>query len=257
MVAPSPRKAPSRRYSATLVRWVLAVERFMAKVGLSKLIYMLSGWPFWLLLKLMVMRRNEIVVEGAENFSKNQGHFLLCNHTSMGEAPLLAAHFFPRPFWFPAKAEFFKNWGVGLVFVIATAWHAFPVRRGERDLAAIRLIETLLQKGDNVLLFPEGTRSEDGKVGRGQKGVGMIIYNAQPQVLPVYVEGFDKIWLPGAKLPSGVGQRGRIVIGKPLQLDPWYEQKLNSEVGQGIVDEVMAAIAKLKDRPERLDADQE
>ena len=122
-------------------------------------------------------------------------------------------------------------------------------------MAAIRLIETLLQKGDNILLFPEGSRSEDGELGRGKKGVGMIIHNAQPQVLPVYVKGFDKIWLPGEKLPFGVGQRGRIVIGKPLQLDPWYEQKLNSEVGQGIVDEVMAAIAELKDRPERLDAD--
>ncbi|MEE2829122.1 MAG: lysophospholipid acyltransferase family protein [Myxococcota bacterium] len=230
---------------------MLAAERFMAQVGLSKLVYLLAGWPFWLLLKLFVVRRNEIVVEGAENFSKDQGYFLLCNHTSMGEAPLLAAHFFPRPFWFPAKAEFFKNWFVGPLFVVATAWHAFPVRRGERDLASIRLMETLLEKGDNVLLFPEGTRSEDGELRRGKKGVGMIIHNARPQVLPVYAEGFDKIWKPGAKLPGGVGQRGRIVIGKPLQLDSWYDQKLSSAVGQGIVDEVMAAIAELKDGCER------
>ena len=237
------------RYSKSAVRFVLSFERFTARVGIAHVVYALVGFPFWLYLKIVVMWRNHIEIIGQENFSKDQGYFLLCNHRSMGEAPLLAAHMFPwTPFWFPAKAEFFKNWFVSLVFMAATACHAFPVRRGERDFAAIRLIETLLKKGDNILLFPEGSRSPDGRLQKGKKGVGMIIHNARPQVLPVYAEGFEEIWPPGTFIPYRGGRRALIVYGEPIDLQRYYEEPLSTPVAQGIVDDVMDAIGELQKR---------
>jgi len=168
----------------------------------------------------------------------------------MGEAPMLAAHFFPwRAMWFPAKAEFYKTWWLGLGFMIITACHAFPVRRGERDVSAIRLIDTLLKKGDNVLLFPEGTRSKEGQLGRGKKGVGMIVHKARPKVVPVYATGFEEIFPPDRLRVCG-GKKAFIVFGEAIDLQDFYDEKLSSSVAQGIVDRVMEAIGTLKSQHE-------
>jgi len=246
MPRPVPERDSRPRYSRGVVRFVLHFERLSSELGLSHLLYALSGFPFWLLLKFFVEWRNDIQILGKENFPSGQGCFLLCNHTSMGEAPMLAAHFFPwRAMWFPAKAEFYKNWFVGLGFMMITACHAFPVRRGERDVAAIRLIDTLLKKGDNVLLFPEGTRSKDGQLGRGKKGVGMIVHKARPKVVPVYATGFEEIFPPGQLRVCG-GKKAVIMFGEALDLEDCYDQDLSSPVAQGIVDRVMEGIASLK-----------
>jgi 1-acyl-sn-glycerol-3-phosphate acyltransferase len=257
MSRPATKRDSQPRYSRGAVRFVLTFERLSSQLGLSHLLYALSGFPFWLLLKVFVEWRNDIQIIGKENFRKGEGCFLLCNHSSVGEAPMLAAHFFPwRAMWFPAKAEFYKTWLTGLGFMIATACHAFPVRRGERDVAAIRLIDTLLKKGDNVLLFPEGTRSTDGQLGRGKKGVGMIVHKAQPKVVPVYATGFEKIFPPG-RLRVHSGKKAFIIFGEAIDLDDYYAQELSKPVAQGIVDRVMEAIGRLKDEHEGRPAPQE
>jgi len=233
------------------VKSILAFQRVTSRLGLAHLFYAICGVIPYLFLQATIGWRNEIEILGEENFPKDQGCFLLCNHTSMGEAPMLAVHFFPwRAMWFPAKAEFYKNWPISLIWTFITASHTFPVRRGERDASAIRLIETFLKKGDNVLLFPEGSRSRDGELKPGKKGVGMIIHNARPAVIPVYATGFADIVPPGKKRIYG-GKKATIIFGERLNLDHYYAQDLSKDVARGIVDEVMSAIAELKSAHER------
>jgi 1-acyl-sn-glycerol-3-phosphate acyltransferase len=253
MGGPVPQRAAerrSRRYSRSAVRAIQRLQRWLAMSGLADLVYWVSGWPVRTLVRILFSHWHRVDFVGRQNVPpRGQGFFLLSNHVSMAEAPVVAAELWPRPFWFPSKAEFYPNWFVGLFFLSITGTHAFPVRRGERDSDAIGLMEELLRRGDSVLLFPEGTRSRDGRLLPGKKGVGMIVHQARPQVLPVYVRGFEEIWPPHRLLPR-VLRRGRalVVFGPVLDLSKYWERPLSSEVAQAIVDDVMAAIEALRER---------
>jgi 1-acyl-sn-glycerol-3-phosphate acyltransferase len=153
---------------------------------------------------------------------------------------------YPRPIWYPSKAEFFRTWVFAFIYFMGTGMHTFPVRRGERDGDAISLMEDLLRRGDRVLLFPEGTRSRTGELLPGKPGVGMVIHSARPTVVPCYVEGFDRIIPPGGYFFPRFGQKATYRFGPPLDLSRHWEKPFGKESGQDIVDDVMAAIARLK-----------
>ncbi len=219
----------------------------MVRWGISDLVYFIVAGPLALLIYFVFFLKHGVDIRGRENVPpKGTGFFLLCNHISKAEAPVIAAWLYPRAFWFPSKAEFYKNWVVGFFWQLCTAVHTFPVRRGERDMKAVGLMRDLLKSGKNVLLFPEGTRSYDGELLPGKRGVGMIVHQAQPVVLPVYVRGFDEQWPSGSFLPRLSAPRSLISFGPPMDLSKYWERELDRDVAQGIVDDVMAEIARLK-----------
>jgi 1-acyl-sn-glycerol-3-phosphate acyltransferase len=84
------------------------------------------------------------------------------------------------------KAELFRVPLIGRLF-----WTlgGFPVRRGEADRHAMGEAIRRLQEGRVVAMFPEGTRSRDGRLGRGKPGIGMIVAHSGAKVVPVYVRG--------------------------------------------------------------------
>ncbi len=174
------------------------------------------------------------------------GFFLLSNHISMLDGQVIGTVTYPRTYWFPSKAAFYKNTAQGLAYTALTAFKSFPVRRGERDMRAIDLITELLRSGDSVLLFPEGTRSTDGTLGKGKVGVGRLVHDAKPLVVPVYLEGLDHI-LTRSKPFLHAGKRAHVVFGHPMDLGDLYEQEGTRENCQAVVDRVMAAIADLRD----------
>jgi len=230
-----------------LVDFVLAMERAMVRWGISDLVYRIVAGPLAALIYLWFYAHHGVEIRGKENIPpKGTGFFLLCNHISKAEAPVIAAYLYPRPFWFPSKAEFYKNWVVAFFWQLFTAVHTFPVRRGERDMKAVGLMRELLEKGKNVLLFPEGTRGNGRELLPGKRGVGMIVHQAQPLVLPVYVRGFAEQWPSGRLLPLLKAPSSLISFGPPMDLSKYWEQDLGREVAQGIVDDVMSEIARLK-----------
>jgi 1-acyl-sn-glycerol-3-phosphate acyltransferase len=176
---------------------------------------------------------------------KDTGFFLLCNHISMLDGQVVSMVTFPRTYWFPSKAAFYKNTAMGLAYTALTAFKSFPVRRGEKDLRAIDLIRDLLASGEGVLLFPEGTRSEGG-LGKGKVGVGRLAHDAKPMIVPTYLEGFDEILGHGRWYPR-VNQPAHINFGAPLDMGDLYAQEGTRETCQAIVDRVMAGIADLRD----------
>jgi 1-acyl-sn-glycerol-3-phosphate acyltransferase len=106
----------------------------------------------------------------------------------------------------------------------------------------MRRIETHMQTG-KVMLFPEGTRHADGRLGQGKRALGKLIYNARPVVVPLAVWGTNQVWPKDRFLfrwrPS-IGVR----YGEPLDLQPYYTLPDTKETAEAIVEEIMRAIAR-------------
>jgi 1-acyl-sn-glycerol-3-phosphate acyltransferase len=181
---------------------------------------------------------NGFRVKGGENIPPSGGVLLCSNHISAYETiflPWAVVRRYPmQMLWAPAKEELFANRFTGFLY---SSWGAFPVRRG-RDVRAGKAINELL-KDQRVMLFPEGTRHRDGVLGRGNRGVGKIIYDTRPVVVPTALVGLNTWKFPG------VGQKGLVAFGKPLDFSDLFLLEDRKETHQLIVDRVMNAIAEL------------
>ena len=181
---------------------------------------------------------NRFRVKGADNIPPSGGALLASNHISAYETiflPWAVIRTYPmQMLWAPAKEELFKNRFQGWLY---SSWGAFPVKRG-RDVRAAGVINDLL-RDQRVMLYPEGTRHKDGVLGKGNRGVGKIIYETRIAVIPTALVGLNKWKFPG------FGQEGLVVFGKPLDFADLFLLADCKETHQLIVDRVMAAIAEL------------
>ncbi len=181
---------------------------------------------------------NSFRSKGGENIPRQGGVLLAANHISAYETiflPWAVVRLFPLTMlWAPAKEELFQN---GFQRWLYSSWGAFPVRRG-RDVRAGKAINDLLVD-QRVMLFPEGTRHRDGRLGKGNRGVGKIIYDTRPAVIPTALIGLNNWKFPG------LGQEGVVVFGQQLDFTDLYQLPDCKETHQMIVDRVMSAIADL------------
>ncbi len=179
---------------------------------------------------------NRFQVVGVENIPASGGVLLAANHISGYDTvfiPVAVLRKHPLQMtWAPAKEELFRNPVVGALY---RSWGAFPVKRG-RDIRAGKHLGTLLQT-QKVMLFPEGTRHKDGKLGPGNRGVGKLIYEHKPVVIPTTLSGINT-WTV-----FKTGQQGRINFGAPLDFSDLFELEDNKATHIQIVERVMAAIA--------------
>ncbi len=120
--------------------------------------------------------------EGLENIPKEGGYIFASNHRSYADPVLISIPVRPR-FAYMAKEELFKQ-NIFFTALIKTMG-AFPVVRGTGDMQVIETAVNKLKSGKNLVIFPEGTRSKDGKVGKGKTGVAMIAAMAGADVVPV------------------------------------------------------------------------
>ena len=143
--------------------------------------------------------------EGKENVPKDGGNIFASNHRSYQD-PVFTALGARVPLSYMAKEELFhKNaFFTGLIKLFG----AFPVERGKGDMQVIDTSIEKLEKGRNLEIFPEGTRSKDGKVGKGKTGVALIAAVAQTKVIPVGIN------FEGEKLRF----RSKVIVryGKPI-----------------------------------------
>jgi glycerol-3-phosphate dehydrogenase (NAD(P)+) len=113
---------------------------------------------------------------------------LAANHRSFLD-PFVVGLCLRRPVYFVAKRELFEN--------RLTAWFlnclgAFPIRRGESDEEAVATSLRLLERGEAVVIFPEGTRIRNGSLGNPRRGVGRLALESGAPVVPVAVAGSDR-----------------------------------------------------------------
>ncbi|MFA6613531.1 MAG: lysophospholipid acyltransferase family protein [Endomicrobiia bacterium] len=135
------------------------------------------------LFKVMFVTLYRCKSEGQENIPKDTGVIMAPNHMSFFDPPLTGC-FMKQDLYFMGKQELFS---VPILGFLIKRTNAFPVKRGMQDVAAFRNVFALLENKKALLMFPEGTRSKDGKLGKARAGVGMVACNAQVPIVPVKI----------------------------------------------------------------------
>jgi 1-acyl-sn-glycerol-3-phosphate acyltransferase len=189
-----------------------------------------------------------IHVEGAENLPQNGALIVAPNHMSNADPPLVAGWLAPalgrRP-RFLAKEQIF----VGPLGKFLTWQGAIKVKAGGSDADAYRVCRKLLEQGEALIIFPEGTRSHDSQLGKAMPGVALLATRTGVPVLPVGISGTDRFLGRGARFPR-IGTRITVRVGRPFQLvaDPSLPRR---EALEAANEELMQRIAALVDEGHR------
>jgi 1-acyl-sn-glycerol-3-phosphate acyltransferase len=185
-------------------------------------------------------------VTGRENVPATGPVILASNHLSFIDSiaiPLVA----PRKVGYLAKAEYWQGTGVKgwLQRAVFTALGALPVERGTHRAAQAALDTALgvLKTGGAFGIYPEGTRSKDGRLARGKTGVAWLALTADCPVVPVAVKGTDRVQPVGASWPRP--HRVSITFGAPLTFPEQHGQAGRGPARRVVTDRVMEAIAEL------------
>ena len=185
-------------------------------------------------------------VTGRQNVPAAGAFIIASNHLSFIDSmviPLSA----PRRVGYLAKAEYFTGRGVTGWFsrTLFSALGALPVER-ETHRAAQAALDTalgVLDDGEGFGIYPEGTRSRDGRLARGKTGVAWLALTADCPVVPVGVTGTDRIQPPGATWPRP--HRVTVSFGAPLTFPEHRGQARNGRARREVTDRIMHAIADL------------
>lgn len=138
----------------------------------------------YFLAKIIYFAAYNVKVEGKENLPQKAGFIIASNHRTFADPPLLAVTSMCAKFSFVAKEELFRNRFFGW-FIRKLG--AFPVERGRGDMKVISDSVERLGEGRNLVIFPEGTRSLDGKLGRGKTGVALIAAKSKAEIVPAAI----------------------------------------------------------------------
>jgi len=193
---------------------------------------------------LHVLWRPEVT--GLENIPETGGALIASNHLSIVDSiflPLVIS----RPVTFAAKSEYFTGTRmldrVTAMYMRATNQLSVD-RAGAR--AAQAMLEAALERVNGGALFgiyPEGTRSPDGRLYRGRTGIGWLALHSGVPVIPVAMIGTDRVLPPGRTVPKL--NRIQVKIGVPLTFDALRAEGTGGRQRRAVTDTVMEAIGKL------------
>jgi 1-acyl-sn-glycerol-3-phosphate acyltransferase len=185
-------------------------------------------------------------ISGTEHIPATGGAIVASNHLSIVDSIFLPL-MLDRPLTFAAKSEYFTGKRPSQLFAGAylRATRQLAVDRdGAR--AAQDMLEAalgLLKAGELFGLYPEGTRSPDGRLYRGRTGVGWLALASGVPVIPVAMLGTDRVLPPGHTIPGL--HKVRIVVGEPMTFEAHQGKGSAAQARRAITDEVMKAIQAL------------
>jgi 1-acyl-sn-glycerol-3-phosphate acyltransferase len=185
-------------------------------------------------------------VHGLENVPRTGGVILASNHLSFADS-LVIPIVVPRKVAFLAKSDYFT--GSGIKGALSKAWFEgmgmLPVDRDDSK-AALASLDTALEvlgRGEAFGIYPEGTRSRDGRLYRGRTGVAHLALTAGVPVVPVGLVGTDKLQPVGSRLPRVVPLT--VFFGAPIEVTGRYDGVPAGRARREVTDEIMAAIQRL------------
>jgi len=170
---------------------------------------------------------------------------LASNHLSFLDPPLVGSALH-RDINYLARDTLFRYPGIG---ALLRSWNSVPVDRDGAGAAGLRAILDRLLAGGAIILFPEGTRSKDGKLQPARSGIGLTVMKSNALVIPVRVFGTLEAYGRHMKIP--LPRKVAVKYGVPLKFEALRaEAKTCSkarlkEIYQQVADEIMAALAKL------------
>ncbi|MET9857219.1 lysophospholipid acyltransferase family protein [Streptomyces sp. NPDC006450] len=185
-------------------------------------------------------------IEGLENIPEDGAAIIAGNHLSFSDHFLMPA-ILKRRITFLAKAEYFT--GPGLKGRLTAAFFRsagqIPVDRSGKDAGRAALREGLgvLSKGELLGIYPEGTRSHDGRLYKGKVGVAAMALGAAVPVVPCAMVGTFEIQPPGQKLPKI--RRVTIRFGRPLDFSRYAGMEGERAVLRAVTDEIMYEVLAL------------
>jgi len=201
------------------------------------------GWIFFRTLYAVYFRWR---VFNPERVPQTGAVILASNHASFLDPPLVGSGL-NRGINYLARESLFRFPGVG---ALLRSWNAVPVDRDGGGAAGLKAILERLLAGGGIILFPEGTRTNDGKLQPARSGIGLIVIKSQAPVVPVRTFGTFEAYGRNHKFPRP--HRVTVKYGTPMNFEKLRAEAKTcdkprlKEIYQQVADEIMAAIAKLE-----------
>lgn len=199
-------------------------------------------WTYWLgwqLFRSAARAFFQIRIRGASRLLRHGPVLVVANHESFLDPPLIGT-LWDDEMHFLARKSLFRP---GLKWLYQS-WNSVPVDQEKPDMTSLKTIIRLLKEGRRVLVFPEGARTDDGRLGKALPGVGLIAAKAGVPIQPVRIRGARDA------LPRGSSRlrfaRIELHVGKPIVLDAEDLRAAKCKDGyQTIADRLMASLAEL------------
>ncbi|GAA4109270.1 lysophospholipid acyltransferase family protein [Enteractinococcus coprophilus] len=182
---------------------------------------------------------------GFEHVPTTGGFIVASNHLSFLDSVIIQA-LLPRQVRFFAKADYWTQPGLKgkIMSGFFDAVGSIPVERGDQSASvnALNQLVDFIEAGDGVGIYPEGTRSRDGRLYRGRTGVGWLALTTGVPVIPVGLIGTDKLQPPGRNII--LPRKFQLRVGEPIQVEK-LGPKHGLPIRRQTTDKIMAAIADL------------
>jgi 1-acyl-sn-glycerol-3-phosphate acyltransferase len=180
--------------------------------------------------------------EGLERVPATGGALIAPNHISVLDSFFLPL-VLPRRITYVGKAEYMDDWKTKYLF---PAMGMVPIDRagGDASQAALDVAREILEAGELFGIYPEGTRSRDGRLHKGHTGIARLALATGCPIVPVGIIGTNRVQPPDAKLPTPF-RRVHLRFGNPIRVDRYLDRRDDRLVLRQVTDEVMYEIRNL------------
>ena len=188
-------------------------------------------------------------VEGAENIPKDGSFIIVGNHASYFDSFIFPSIIIPKLNKRMCALIDSTYWKYPLIKHFLDKRGGIPVHVNkekdakEKNKLSIEVAVEHLKKGEILMMFPEGGRSDDGKLGKGYNGVSKIALASKAPVVPAGIIGSHKVWPKGKYMPRF--KRCEVKIGKPIYFRKYYNKNQNKKILDGVTRIIMKEIGKL------------
>ena len=196
------------------------------------------------LARILLKSLFRIRIRGAENIPRAGPFIIAPNHISFLD-PVAVGAFTPRDLHYASRETLFD---IPFLSWLLRICQSFPMRQDRPRLGTIKRILSIFKSGEGFLIFPEGTRSINGKLLRGNPGLGMLASVSAVPVIPTLIMGTEKALPIGARWIRL--EKIQIQFGKPVLPAPVEENRDRRQTYQALTDEVMKRIKGLQNHRE-------